>query len=380
MKEAKRIDFLARQQKRELEKQMPSNQINKMFFPHDCKSNHVKALDGLRGIAILLVIIYHGGYAIIDKLAAFPELGRFGVYLFFILSAYLLDRQIALAFINKKASQGYWKNYMLRRFLRIYPLFAIALCLHWLANYLGLGSSITTIVDIPQHLLLQKGESIFWSIPVELKYYFVSPLILWYCDKFLNWDKAKVLLTLCLIMASALIVKSCFDFSVISLLKFLPIFLIGTIISAYEILYKDKASQAFSKKLFFMAGMLVIATASITIGMERFFDIDLNILSVLCFPLTFGCGILFMSAKYGNGLVQKMLEWKVLRFLGTISFSLYLFHMLFLRYAMQLQTSVTLKLVLFFVTSVLFSSVTYLLIERPLSKIRWANSSTDRPG
>lgn len=101
----------------------------KYFFPHDNDPEHSKALDDLRGIAVMLVLLSHASNVGIhfQYLLNFQKIGKAGVYLFFVLSAYLLDRQIAIAFINNKSSKLYWKNYFVRRFLRIYPLFVIAL-------------------------------------------------------------------------------------------------------------------------------------------------------------------------------------------------------------------------------------------------------------
>ena len=78
--------------------------FNNLFFPNEEKPEHIKSLDGLRGIAVLFVLLAHSSHIHINiyheiNLGA---LGRIGVYLFFVLSAYLLDRQIALAFLNNK--------------------------------------------------------------------------------------------------------------------------------------------------------------------------------------------------------------------------------------------------------------------------------------
>jgi peptidoglycan/LPS O-acetylase OafA/YrhL len=58
--------------------------------------SRIPALDGLRGIAILLVLL---GHSSLCGMYLFPgldlsHLGTYGVYLFFVLSAYLLDYQI----------------------------------------------------------------------------------------------------------------------------------------------------------------------------------------------------------------------------------------------------------------------------------------------
>ena len=219
---------------------MIKDKFNKLFFPHDNKPEHFKSLDGLRGIAVLFVVLSHASNAkmFIHPIINFHAMGKVGVYLFFVLSAYLLDRQIALAFIANKTSIGYWKNYFLRRFLRIYPLFVIALIFHGLLNLVGVKTVIDSIIDIPLHMILLKGESIFWSIPVEFKYYFISPLIMWFCHKFLEWSAGKLLFVFVLIVAISIAIELIFHLPLVSTFRYFPIFLVGTIISIYELLFK----------------------------------------------------------------------------------------------------------------------------------------------
>jgi len=61
--------------------------------------NRLAALDGLRGVAVLFVLLSHTSpyFPSIHPAFNFKGAGKYGVYLFFLLSAYLLDRQIALA-------------------------------------------------------------------------------------------------------------------------------------------------------------------------------------------------------------------------------------------------------------------------------------------
>lgn len=58
-------------------------------------------------------------------------------------------------------------------------------------------------------------------------------------------------------------------------------------------------------------------------------------------------GILLISAKYGQGFIKFFLELKILRFIGTISYSLYLFHMLFLNLTKQLEVNAQMKFFIF---------------------------------
>jgi peptidoglycan/LPS O-acetylase OafA/YrhL len=109
-------------------------------WPAPPQTRHIGALDGLRGFAVLLVFCVHAagnaaavvagldlGLASFDALATWPlrvlfwlQRSRHGVFLFFVLSGYLIGRmwwpQLQLSY-----AQFAW-----RRTLRIYPAFLLA--------------------------------------------------------------------------------------------------------------------------------------------------------------------------------------------------------------------------------------------------------------
>ncbi len=61
--------------------------LNNRFFPHDKKQEHFMALNGLRGLAILMVLLSHSGnlgFVFADFLD-FQKTGKIGVYLFLVL-------------------------------------------------------------------------------------------------------------------------------------------------------------------------------------------------------------------------------------------------------------------------------------------------------
>lgn len=349
--------------------------INKLFFPHDNKRKHFKALDGLRGVAVLLVLLSHSSNAnlFLHEFLNFQRIGKVGVYLFFVLSAYLLDRQIALAFMTKKSSKGYWKNYFLRRFLRIYPLFVVALILYGLLTMMGIKTVIDRIIDIPLHMFLIRGESIFWSIPVEFKYYFISPLIMWFCHKFLKWDKMKLLFGFLIMLLASIFIELIYHLPLVSTFRYFPIFLVGTFISIFELLYKDKIKQLTSPRMYNIIGIIGLLLIIITIPFyfEKIFDFKVNFhSSIFYLPYALIWGIILIVSKYGKGILNKVLELKPLRFIGSISFSIYLFHMPFLNFVINSRIPSELQIYVFFMLTIIFSSTSFLVIERPLSKIR----------
>src|SRR3954471_2613011 len=92
-------------------------------------SSHIPALDGLRGCAILLVLLTHvngafgdayAGHSIDRWLSLTLAAGWIGVDLFFVLSGFLITRILLEA---KTAPRGYFVNFYARRILRIFPLY-----------------------------------------------------------------------------------------------------------------------------------------------------------------------------------------------------------------------------------------------------------------
>lgn len=364
---------------------MPTNTFNKLFFPHDGKPGHFKALDGLRGIAVLLVLLSHTSNVklLFHKLLDFHHVGKVGVYLFFVLSAYLLDRQIALAFLTKKSTKEYWLNYFIRRFLRIYPLFFIALVVHGLFSLAGIKTVIDKLMDIPAHMALIAGESIFWSIPVEFKYYFISPLIIWVCYKYLKWDALKMACMFLALIVGAVIIEKIFKLPLVSTFRYLPIFMVGTVISVYEPLLGKERLSKVDLKIYNRIGVIALTAVLVTVPyyFVNIFGFKVNFhTSTYYLPYALLWGAVLISAKYGQGLVKRLLELKFLRFIGTISFSMYLFHILFIRIVKVSDVPPFLKIYVFFFLTIVFSSVTYLLIERPLSKVRLSFTTVGEKG
>ena len=100
---------------------------------------HLDALDGLRGLAVLVVMASHWSNAGVDLLPwSMSGTGKSGVYLFYVLSAYLLTRLMLL----RGARTGFgntrlWGDYALRRVLRIWPLYLVVLLLSWFLTVRG---------------------------------------------------------------------------------------------------------------------------------------------------------------------------------------------------------------------------------------------------
>ena len=162
--------------------------------------SRIPELDGLRGIAILLVLLYHyiavvPGGQLASSLSRFQRLFSLdwiGVDLFFVLSGFLIGGIL----LNFRESPSYFRTFYTRRFFRIFPLYY-----GWIFAYVLLmaiaGHQFSSHdATAPQdHLSLAKqfffmqnltfGEypgafvwfSTTWSLAVEEQFYLVSPFL-----------------------------------------------------------------------------------------------------------------------------------------------------------------------------------------------------------
>ncbi len=326
---------------------------------------------------MLFVLLSHSGNAnlFFHKYINFSRGGKIGVYLFFVLSAYLLDRQIALAFVQNKAKIKYWKNYFLRRFLRIFPLFTLSLVVHGALSHWGWNTVIRSPYDIPKHLLLLDGRSIFWSIPVEFKYYVLSPAIMAICHYLFRWNVTRIQFFFLSLIILSITIEQKWGLNQISTFKFFPVFLIGTFFSIHEVFSKNEPSN--TRLLPVLIDLLgVLSGIAIIFSMPYYFlllsatPVDFQKPTFyLPYALLWG-GILF-SVRNGVGYIKRFFETPFLRIVGTISFSMYLFHMPVLKLiTANNHIPEPLKIYLFFFISFFVSVLSYLAIERPLSKIK----------
>lgn len=344
--------------------------FKKYFFPHDHKPEHIKSLDGLRGLAALIVIAAHGSEYDLNfhPYLNFSYYGKIGVYIFFILSAYLLDIQIIQVLRKNKSNFRYWANYFFRRFFRIFPMLFISLVLYYLMNRKYVGTFIESFEDILAHLTLQNGEFMYWSIPVEFKYYFISPLIILICHFLFKWELKKVVAFFIGLIVMSGFLEFYFKLSWISTIRSLPAFLIGSLIAVLQ----NFKPEVFSKKIQSIGSFsIIIVILSVPFYFEMLFGIPWAVNKPeAIMPYSALLGLAFIKIRFGSSLIQKIMETKFFRFFGKISYSLYLLHfaaILFLnKYGFE---NIFVNSIAFYLLSVLLSTGTYLFIEYPLSLI-----------
>lgn len=112
----------------------PRTDPNRGNTPAPIDANRrIPELDGLRGVAILLVLFFHscGSSNFLPRyLVAIARLSWSGVDLFFVLSGFLLGGIL----LDAKASPVYFKTFYARRAYRILPLYGLTLAVFWLIS------------------------------------------------------------------------------------------------------------------------------------------------------------------------------------------------------------------------------------------------------
>lgn len=155
----------------------------------------ILALDGLRGIAILLVLLRHATYPVVVASGADPSLanafisfmvnGWVGVDLFFVLSGFLIGGHVLR--MREKSADGKfeWGRYMQNRFLRIVPtyVFVVAWVVAGAIPYYTVGTHDLALRLFYHALFLQDylpSDFVvaFWSLGVEEKFYLAAPFII----------------------------------------------------------------------------------------------------------------------------------------------------------------------------------------------------------
>lgn len=323
-------------------------------------------LDGLRGVAVLLVLLSHSSNAGHDLLPGLDAsgVGRAGVFLFFVLSSFLLTGQVL-----GKAAAGEpvgWGRFAVRRLLRVVPAYAVCMGLH---AALGVFSPEVAL----QHVAFVRGEAHFWTVPVEVLFYLSLPALALGLSALPGtpWRAAALVLGI-----AALSWVAPPDYPARppaytpNVLPFLPVFLTGSLLAVIAPGLARLggaagravlgAGGAAALGLLVMTPSVLGALAGEPVPHRRFH---------LWFLEHSALWFLVLAAVVvpSGALLRAVLSWRPLTALGRISYSVYLYHGMGLAHADASPLGGHGPTVGFqaLLLSVLLGGASYLLVERP---------------
>jgi peptidoglycan/LPS O-acetylase OafA/YrhL len=326
----------------------------------------IPQLDGLRGLAVLLVFVYHAWHV---------PLFWSGVDLFFVLSGYLITG-ILLRLKEKRASDGYARPFYLRRIRRIIPpyagfmLFVVLFVAvpwgevwYWYA-FFGANFAVVLGHHIPALVPL-------WSLAVEEQFYFIWPWIVLACSR-----RSLRRIALGIVIAAPILRGLCTPWFanrefVSMLLPFRADLLAAgafvAIASAEDPQWIQRNRRWFSYSLF--TSLILLAAFSI------FRSFRLNANTVFFNSLAFSLiVVIFASAlvqalAMRSGRVYKLLTWRPLCYMGTISYTFYLYQVPFLEIIGRHVPSRTFSILLGFLSTGLFATLSWYFYESPI--VHW---------
>ena len=149
--------------------------------------SYIPELQGLRGIAVLAVVIYHCHPRLEGTWMYYPSLwGWAGVNLFFVLSGFLITSIL----LEAQSKEKYFRNFYGRRALRIWPVYMFVLVVVYLNAPWFVGPSVLDAIRTAPwlayiffvqnlfHIALPPAIGPTWSLAIEEQYYFLwAPLV-----------------------------------------------------------------------------------------------------------------------------------------------------------------------------------------------------------
>jgi peptidoglycan/LPS O-acetylase OafA/YrhL len=149
--------------------------------------SYIPELQGLRGIAVLAVVVYHCHPRLEGTWIHYASLwGWAGVNLFFVLSGFLITSIL----LESRQRPRYFRNFYGRRALRIWPVYVLVLVVVYLNAPWFIGTTIGQAVKAAPwlayiffvqnlfHLALPSAIGPTWSLAIEEQYYFLwAPMV-----------------------------------------------------------------------------------------------------------------------------------------------------------------------------------------------------------
>ncbi|KAG1707837.1 hypothetical protein DVH05_024488 [Phytophthora capsici] len=339
-------------------------------------------LDGVRGAAVVFVVTQHSGY-MHDIF-----MGAVGVDAFFVLSSFLLTMifmKKSIKLFAENASYRKWgytlADYFSKRFFRVYPLFALLSIALWLMpfEYKHRYYLVKTPEDFNLFQTLtfhpEHRHYLMWTLPLEISYYFILPafvLAVLKVGRF--WWMAFVPLYVWVIHEGLYTTRDNFYRQPLS--KHLPTFVAGSM-AAVIFVKTEKWIKAtsFNFRTWHVIGLritefVLIATYLSVVFRGLFFNwlgMPLPPDTRYIMPFTsVKLSLIIVIEMIQPSTVSLIFEWIVLRYLGKISFSVYLLHVFVIfTPPIKQETNYYDKTFAVFGLVILLATVSYHLIEYP---------------
>lgn len=300
--------------------------------PQQHSLHHIAPLDGIRGIAALLIMVFHfiGHHHEPSVVRTLAVIGQTGVDLFFVLSGFLITRILLLS----KESPNYFRSFYARRALRIFPLYYAFTALFFFVFPIFSGTQIPpfsqqvytwfylqNVANTFPHLV-SAGPGHFWSLAVEEHFYLIWPLAVFLLPRRLFRYFIGLTLLIPIILRIVFLRYDVgvfyFTFTRMDSIAF------GALLA--DLITSDK--WAYNKAKFFgpLAVALAIALLPAFALLSGSHNDTLQVVKLSLIPCFYFAALgFFIADQTGQRLSSVFTIWP-LRRTGRISYGLYVFH------------------------------------------------------
>ena len=355
-------------------------------------TSYLKQLDGLRFIAVSMVLLDHWS----DERLKIP-LGFLGVCMFFVLSGFLITRILLQAKDKDESlnrSHGFsLKQFYIRRTIRIFPIYYLAIFILYIYNVPPVRDKIiwcltySTNIYIAIHQTWLGVIDHLWSLAVEEQFYLFFPFVVFfiptrYLVKVLfSFIGIAVLLRLILYtsgvawMASYVLMPTCLD-----------AFGMGGLL-AYFFYHKNERVKAFITNKVWLVVSIILYVGVIILSKQISEGQSIVTIVFLRIFESFLSLFLVGNAAYNfGGIMKTILEHSISLYLGRISYGLYIYHNFVYNFYHSSPTHPTvkllnklpfiaqhlpLKMLFLYGLTILVATVSWFLIEKPINQ--WKN-------
>jgi peptidoglycan/LPS O-acetylase OafA/YrhL len=330
-------------------------------------AKNLPGLDGLRGVACLMVFAVHfgqiakvqGAWGAVE-LRRLLENGNAGVALFFALSGFLLSRPYWQS-LSLGSPQPLARNFWLRRLARVVPAYFLCLTGLIVVNRLWLEDTW------PRDALLHYAFAFnyfdanifsinppFWTVAVELQFYLVLPLIFLAFGRMRPaWVVASVATLACIAYAAHSVMAATLTRGLVpggqlspvvtySLLAHLPHFLLG-VVTAWWVNRSPSPSWSpveqvvpFKEAALWLAFLLLFVVLGTPL--DELFQVPHGRYNLPYVPLLL-CAVIALTPQTATGWI--LLQNSPLRPIGRVSYGVYLYHLPVLHWVARLMERFT---------------------------------------
>lgn len=361
-------------------------------------TGYIKPLDGLRFLAVTLVLFDHwSGDAL-----GFPA-SYLGVCMFFVLSGFLITR-ILLAAREKDETLGRGHSFSLKRFyirrtLRIFPLYYLTLAVLWFIDFRAVRDTFGWLMTYMSNNLIAYNSQWLgkidhlWSLAVEEQYYLFFPFLLF----LIPFKKVQSLLIWMILFSVGM--RAGLYFSGASWIT--PYVLMPTCLDAfgfggllaYGFYYQKQQITGFFKNLKTL--VISVVTYILVVSLMHTVSEGHNVVSIVFLRLAESflsvclVGVLIGNKEYIGQKLQAFFSWQPFVYIGKVSYGIYIFHNLIYNpyhepvdsYISQFLHKLSLhfpaifdhvpgKIVVLYTVTVAMATVSWYLFEKPINQLK----------